>query len=270
MGGKRWTSEEDALLVRLWPTHTDVECARFVHELSGRDVTFGSINSRAHRLGLEKRDGHVRWKDHPKYDEFLRSYIPGHEEREIISAFDERFGIRLTASQVGNRKNALGVYSGTHGGSFKPGHTPANKGKKWRDFMPPESQERCRATCFKSGQLPHNTREIGAERVTKDGYIEVHVAQYRKDRPNDQWVAKQRVIWEKTHGRPVPEGCMVVFADGDKRNFDPDNLVLETMEQHGVICAKGLAYADAETHGTAVALADLSMAAMERRKETKR
>lgn len=203
----------------------------------------------------------VRWSEHPEYDEFLREVIPGHQESEIRTAFAERFGIVLTESQIGNRKHTLGIKSGTHGGRFKDGTAPNNKGKRWKDFMPTESQERCRATQFEKGAFPHNTAPLGAERVTKDGYIEVKVAMSPSGRKShDNWVAKHRLVWERTHGQPVPDGCIVVFADGDKSNFDPDNLVLETRAQHCAITAHRIDYADAETHATACAIAELSLA----------
>ena len=37
------------------------------------------------------------------------------------------------------------------------------------------------------------------------------------------WMEKQRYIWEQVHG-PIPKGHVVVFLDGNNRNFDIDNL----------------------------------------------
>lgn len=203
----------------------------------------------------------VRWREHPEYGEFLREYIPGHQESEISAAFAERFGVTLNRSQIENQKHLLGVKSGTNGGRYQKGRTAENKGKRWSEYMPPESQERSRATQFGRGNMPHNTVPLGTERVTRDGYIEVKVAMRPSGRKaHDNWVSKQRLVWERTHGQHVPDGCMVVFADGDKRNFDPDNLVLETKVQHCMITTHRIDYADAETHATACAIADLSLA----------
>jgi hypothetical protein len=35
-------------------------------------------------------------------------------------------------------------------------------------------------------------------------------------------------LWERTHGRKVPEGYTVVHADGNKNNLEPSNLVLRS------------------------------------------
>ena len=83
-------------------------------------------------------------------------YVPGHSEREISAEHERLFGVPLSESQIGNAKSRFHVKSGTHGGRFVKGQKSWNKGRHWSDFMPPESQERSRATCFKRGNLPHN------------------------------------------------------------------------------------------------------------------
>lgn len=189
----------------------------------------------------------VRWSERPEMVEFMLEIIPGHTEREVRDAFRERFGVELNGSQVGNFKSRHGVRSGTHGGRFARGDEPANKGRPWSEWMPEASAERCRSTQFRAGQLPHNTREVGEERLTKDGYVEVHVAQRRSERANDQWVLKQRLVWERANGRELGAGEVVLFADGDKRNFDPGNLVAVTRAENIGLQRIGRSYCDRET-----------------------
>lgn len=98
---------------------------------------------------------------------------------------------------------------------YQKGHSPANKGKK----MAPETYAKVSRTMFKKGNTPKNHREIGSERVNKDGYIEVKVAE-----PN-KWKAKHRVIWEEANG-PVEKGYNVQFKDGNRLNVSLDNLYL--------------------------------------------
>lgn len=188
------------------------------------------------------------------------AYVPGHTEGEIRAHFLDAWGVGLTESQIGNAKHALGVRSGTHGGRFEPGHEPANKGRTWDEFMPPESQERSRATQFRRGQMPHNGHQpLGSERVSKDGYVEVKVAARKRDprSAHDNWVPKHRLAWERANGRPVPDGSIVVFADHDRENFAPENLVLMTRSEHAVVCHEHIEYHDRETCETAVVLARL-------------
>lgn len=189
---------------------------------------------------------------------FLREFIPGHSECEIADAFEERFGRRLTFPQIGNRKAALGVRSGTVGGRFEKGNVPATKGRPWSEWMPPESQERSRATQFRKGQLPHNTRALLDERIGKDGYVQVHIGQLRTSKPNDQWMSKAQFVWERENGTAWPEGCRAMFADGDRLNFDPGNIVPVPNELYAVVCGAvkgGLEWHDRESLEAAITMA---------------
>ena len=59
--------------------------------------------------------------------------------------------------------------------------------------------------------------QVGDERLGSKGFIEVKVSAKR-------WRPKHIVVWEKSHG-PLPKTHVLYFADGDKFNFDLDNLV---------------------------------------------
>lgn len=69
---------------------------------------------------------------------------------------------------------------------------------------------------------------VGSERWS-GGYLYVKVA----DNPlpkkfttadlRKNWVAKHRLVWEKERGK-IPKDSIVVFLDGDRSNFDLNNL----------------------------------------------
>lgn len=98
---------------------------------------------------------------------------------------------------------------------YQKGCIPANKGKK----MDPDTYTKCAGTMFRKGNMPANHRDVGSERINKDGYIEVKVAE-----PN-KWKAKHRVIWEEANG-PVEKGYNVQFKDGNRLNVSLENLYL--------------------------------------------
>lgn len=263
--GRRKTAEEAAWLAERYPTTPNAELADEFEREFGWRVEPVNIACWAHDRGLRKDSGNVEWSSHPEYDEFLRGYIPGHREREIADAFEREFGIRLTRAQVKNAKTRVGVASGTHGGRFEPGQEAWNRGRPQAEWMPPESVERTCATRFQTGQLPHNARDlpVGSERVSVDGYVEVKVA----ERPSgegpahDNWRPKAHLVWEGANGRALRPGEVVVFADGDRSNLDPGNLVAMTRAEHNVIVRRGITYADRETCETAVRIARVKMAA---------
>lgn len=101
-------------------------------------------------------------------------------------------------------------------GRFNQGSVPWSKGKKIGNN--PGSAR----TQFKAGQLPHNTKYAGHERVASHGYIEISVEQVNPHTGFERrYVLKHRWLWEQAHG-PIPDG-MVLKCKGDHRNTDPSN-----------------------------------------------
>ena len=66
---------------------------------------------------------------------------------------------------------------------------------------------------LKKGNKPRNSKPVGSERVDKDGYLVVKVAEGRRN-----WKPKHHI------GLDVPKSHKVIFIDGNKRNFAPNNL----------------------------------------------
>lgn len=151
-------------------------------------------------------------------------------------------------------------------GCFPAGQVPHNKGQA----MPSHVREKVIATAFKKGNLPHNTKGHGHERIdSKDGYVVMIVAEENPwtgaaTRP----VHKHRWLWEQANG-PIPEGYALKCLDGDKTNTDPSNWeavprgVLARL--NGGRHKKRLAYdaAPAELKPTVMAIAKLQHAAYE-------
>lgn len=64
--------------------------------------------------------------------------------------------------------------------------------------------------------------EMGAERTTQGNYL---VRKCTNDPDyNKRFVFAHVLAWEEHHGMPKPAGHVVVFIDGDKRNFAEQNL----------------------------------------------
>jgi len=107
---------------------------------------------------------------------------------------------------------------------FKKGSRPANKGVKMTEWMAPEMIERIKATQFKKGTIPPNTKWDGAERICKDGYIEIRI---RKGK----YIHKHRHEWEKVYG-PIPKGLILVCKSDDTHDTHPDNWELITRAEN--------------------------------------
>lgn len=254
----RYTPEMDAWLAERYPAAANGELAAEFAEAFGQPITVAQLACWANSRGVRK-PRKVEWDG--EKEGFLRGFIPGHSEGEIRAAFLDRFGVELTKSQIGNAKTRLGVKSGTVGGRFEKGHASANKGKSWDEQgVPQAKRERMLSTCFKKGDEPVNGRRlpVGSERVSRDGYVEVKVrARSPVPGANKCWRMKHHLVWEDANGRPVPPSTMIVFADGDKLNFDPQNLVAVPRRLWAVIARHGIPFADREGLETAMRLAEL-------------
>lgn len=107
-----------------------------------------------------------------------------------------------------------------------------NKGLKQSDYMSPEMIERTKATRFVKGQDPHNSVEIGFERITKDGYVEIKTNHFKEgNAKNKNFVLKHRLIWESHHGA-IPKGFVVTIKGNDKVNFTIEDLELISQKEN--------------------------------------
>lgn len=177
--------------------------------------------------------------------QFFVEYVPGHSYKEIQKAFIERFGWEITLGQINS-------YIGNHHlntgrtGRFEKGQVPQNKGKK----MSSDVYEKCKATMFKKGNVPVNHREVGSRRITKDGYVEIKIAE-----PN-KWCLLHRHIWQQKFG-PVPKGHCLIFKDNNKQHCELENLMLVTRNELKILNREGLSVAEGDYKENAVNLAKM-------------
>jgi hypothetical protein len=141
---------------------------------------------------------------------------------EYHASFCERFSrADVSAINLHSLRKRKGWRTGRTG-CFENGFTPHNKGKK----CPPGvggNHPNARKTQFGKGHLPHNTKFLGHERVSKDGYAEISVDQENPHTGFERrYVLKHRWLWEQKHG-PLPEGMALKCLDGDRLNTDPSN-----------------------------------------------
>ena len=174
--------------------------------------------------------------------EWLRVNAPGKLRKDLLTMFNKRFDTDISFNQLCGTMKRYQIRNGVNG-QFQKGHIPYTKGKKGITLGGRETQ-------FKKGNMPHNHLPVGTERIAFNDYIQVKVAEPKT------WKGKHVVIWEQVNG-PVPEGHVVIFGDGNKRNFDLDNLILVSKKQLMAMNTNGLIQDNAELTRTAIIVADL-------------
>jgi len=175
-----------------------------------------------------------------------RNYLRRHKttaRRTLTAFFNSQFGTALSIEQVTSTCTRLGLKTG-RSGCCTPGCVPHNKGTKGLTSGS--------STSFKTGRVPPNCQPVGTEILEADGYTKVKVAS-----PNI-WKSKHVMVWEKVHG-PVPEGSCVIFADGDKQNFEPDNLVAVKRPELFFLNRKALIQPDKDLTKVAVNIAKVAV-----------
>lgn len=181
--------------------------------------------------------------------DYLREITPGTPFKEVTRLLNERFKINRSYKSVQAKAEALGLKNGIDG-KFQKNNTPFNKGVPMANWMSPESMEKIKATQFKSdktGQVRGRDKKPGDEFIDAYGYTKVRIDKptrtwkYQNYTRHRYWEFKHVLIWEKYHHQKVPNGYNIIFADGDKRNFNIDNLILVSnsellkMNQHHFI-----------------------------------
>jgi len=195
----------------------------------------------------------------PEVLEYLAEVARGRSREEIARLINERFGAgTMSASQVHIYMSNHGIRSGVDT-RYKPGHEPSNKWRKGH------CAPGCERTWFQKGHRPADAVPIGSEREREDGYVYVKVCDGHKNR---NWVQKHRLIWEQAHG-PVPPGHVVIFLNGDRRDFRLENLGMISRAENAVMNKHGLYFADSALTelGTLIAKVVLETNRREREKE---
>jgi hypothetical protein len=242
-----YTPEQRAWIREHYAGLTNDELAAAYNERFGTECatrktmhSFGSNHRLRKSPEVRARANQANRKYTEEQLEWLRSFIPGHHEGEIIEAYAQRYGVRLTRPMVSNLKTKLGVRSGTCGGQFQKGHQSANKGRPRSEWMSEESRERSRRTQFKKGEIRGSAAArqrplLDIREDPKDHYLMIKVMPRNAKNSMQYWISLARFEWMRANGRDWPDGHRAVFADRDNRNFDPDNIVPVPEELYAIV-----------------------------------
>lgn len=252
---KKWTKEQINYLKKISDGKFDQEIADLINKKFGTNYTKYAINS-------QKRKYHIRstadWKT--KYTQevidFMIKNYQGKDNIELANLLKEKFGIDTNGDKVcmlkANliRRYGINLRTGINKGCYKKGNVPVNKGTKGMFNVGGNK------TSFKKGHRSANAVPIGTEhkRYSKGDEVGYWCVKVCDGKGNKNWVAKHRLIYEKAYGK-IPKGHKVIFADGNRENFDLDNLVLVSSSEELILNRRKLLFDDKEITKTGVLIA---------------
>jgi hypothetical protein len=177
------------------------------------DMPISAIQARVKYLKLHKE---LKWT--PERVRLLQELYPENRNIDIapiIGVTEDNVAVKAFQLKLRKSRNFFAKYGLNT--RFKKGIVPVNTGQK----MSTEVYEKVKHTFFSKGNMPVNHRQVGSERVTVDGYVEVKIKEPRT------WAQKHRLVWEQNHGE-IPKGFLVQFKDANRQNCDISNLYLIT------------------------------------------
>ena len=171
--------------------------------------------------------------------ETLRKIYPDKPCKELADLFDVslrsiygiayRLGLKKSPEYMSSSKSSR-FESGSSIGkdtTFKPGHTPWNKGKPGSAGLHPNSVKHH----FKKSDPIHNRHNyipIGGTRINHDGNLERKITDDPSIAPAQRWVTVARLVWEAAHG-PIPPNYVVRFKDGVRTAIE-EEITVERLE----------------------------------------
>lgn len=78
-----------------------------------------------------------------------------------------------------------------------------------------------------------------------------------------------RYLWEKYYNKKLPQDMIIVFLDGNRRNFNIENLAAITRAEHLYITDHRLRFSDAQLSKTGTLIAKVAVKAKERGKKVR-
>lgn len=194
------------------------------------------------------------------YSDEEKKWIKKNVEGTYYHLLAERFCKTFNRNDVDRRIiNSYCLRNGLDNGMpkhFPKGIVPKNKGTKGLYNVGGNK------TSFKKGNIPINHKEVGSERIDRDGYILI------KTKEPNVWRLKHRVLWEKHYGK-IPKSQTIRFLDGNPQNLDLENLVLVSRREHSIINKNGYYYKNSELSKIGIKLAKIKVAINDRTKKKK-
>lgn len=192
------------------------ELADDLNRIFGTNYNSSAIKAFCNRkLGLTNYVN--RWTEEEK--EYLRQNVQGKSFIELSEEISKIIGVKRTSRHCRDMAYRMGLHNGIDM-KFKDGHEGYGKNPI--------------GTEIRHGRKTY-VKVSDTHRISK----EKRHGNYRNFR------LKHELLWEQEHGE-IPKGCIVIFADGNRNNFNMDNLICVPNSIKTAMNAKGWQFLDNE------------------------
>lgn len=155
--------------------------------------------------------------------DYLKSIIKGRTTKEIIELYNNKYNKNMTYNQLLSFQKKYKTRSGLD-------------------------------TTFKKNKVknPNPPQQIGYECI----YYEKGKKHTKVKIGNKKWIEKSRYVYEQ-HYEKIPKDCVIIFLDGNRDNFDINNLKCITKEKHRILAGNCLYFNNKVLNETSIDIAKL-------------
>lgn len=203
------------------------QISKLYKEKYGREITqnelFAFRKKYKVKSGINSIKGRYKYNYNDDEIEFLKKMIKTNYKNDIIRLYKEKFDKEITEIQLKLFKRRYNIKC-NFDGRFQKG--------KVNNPKPP--------------------KQIGTERTYYDNdkkRIMVKIG-------NKKWIEKTRYIYEQHYGK-IPKNCVIIFLDGNRDNFNIDNLKCITHHEHEIIAGNHLYFKDKELNELSILTAQM-------------
>ena len=219
-----FNEEEKKYIKRKYNKISSKELLDIINKKYNKNITIKQLRS---WLSYNKIKSNINENPHSRLfnneeEKYILEIYKGRTTDEITDLFNKKFNRNIKVSQIKAYKSH-------------------NKLKSKVDFK------------FMAGKKPHNFKPIGSEFTTYDNGIKTT---YIKVGNPNTWEKKQKYLYKKYKG-DVPKGASVIFLDGDRDNFELDNLYMLTKREKLMMCSTNSFFENKEMNKTSILVAKL-------------
>lgn len=248
MGSLLFSASIDEFIRLNRPNMTTKKLTEAINEKFGKSYTYRQVKGHIGYAfkGQYKKQPFIFTKEQ---EDWVVDNFSDHGHCVLARLFNKEFNADVSKGIICALLRRKAIASPRKPG-FKKGNVPANKGMKGT----------ANSGSFKKGHAI-SAKAIGSTRTDSKGYKQIKIGNPRK------WVSYAKYVYEKHFNIKLQEDEVLLFKDGDRTNFNIENLVKMTRNEMLFLSSQfDFKHQPEQVKDTAILLAKLEMKTIEIRK----